>query len=130
MLDDNDKINDSSVSVPSTTTTTKTKKKKTTINDFRKCLIEIERLRYVQMERLKRSLNIDALPIGIDITDPTIQQLLNPKVRAVVNAFPLQVEDIITKKYGYDMNEFNQLLGKVKSNTLFRWRVRNLGEKK
>lgn len=113
---------DANILVPSTTKS----KTNADVKDFSECLQEIERMRFVQIERLRRSLCLDLLPDGVDITDPKVLPLLNPKVRAVVNAFPLQAEEII-KKYDFDVNEFNKLLKRVKSNFFFRWRVRSLG---
>ena len=42
--------------------------------------------------------------------------------RAVVEAFPLQAEQIV-KKYGLNSDEFNRMLDEAKANPLFRFRV-------
>lgn len=89
---------------------------------FVKSITEIEELRTEQTDRLKRALNIDKLPSNMDLCDPNILPLLSPKVRAVVEAFPLQAE-VIVKKYGLNSDEFNQMLEETRGNPIFRWRV-------
>ena len=90
---------------------------------FARSMTEIEELRTEQIERLRKALNIDHLPSGFNICDPTILPLLNPKVRAVCEAFPLQAEEIV-QKYGLNSNEFNQMLEETRGNPVFRWRVK------
>lgn len=92
---------------------------------FAKSMVEIETLRQDQLDRLqkvllKKSPTIDLN--SIPLSDPAILPLLNPKVRAVCEAFPLQAE-VIVKQYGLNSDEFNEMLEKTKSNPLFRWRV-------
>ena len=89
---------------------------------FCESMNEIERLRNGQVERLKRALQVDDFPSNINISDPTLLPFLNPKVRAVVEAFPLQAEAIV-KKHGLESDEFNQMLHASKSNPIFRWKV-------
>ncbi len=43
-------------------------------------------------------------------------------MRSVIEAFPLQAEEIV-KKYGLNSDEFNQMLEETKGNPIFRWRV-------
>jgi hypothetical protein len=83
---------------------------------------EIERLRTGQVERLQRALQAESFPSNVNISDPTLLPYLNPKVRAVVEAFPLQAEAIV-KKHGLQADEFNHMLHASKSNPLFRWKV-------
>lgn len=83
---------------------------------------EIELLRSDQMAKLKRALRVQQLPAGISLSDPGVMPFLAPKVRAVVEAFPLQAEQIV-KKHGLNSDEFNKMLDKAKSNPLFRFRV-------
>jgi len=90
---------------------------------FARSMTEIEELRTEQIERLRKALNIEYLPRGFNICDPNILPLLNPKVRAVCEAFPLQAEEIVNK-YGLNSNEFNQMLEETRGNPLFRWRVK------
>jgi len=92
---------------------------------FAKSMVEIETLRQDQLDRLqkvllKKSPTIDLN--SIPLSNPAILPLLNPKVRAVCEAFPLQAE-VIVKQYGLNSDEFNEMLEKTKSNPLFRWRV-------
>ena len=89
---------------------------------FCESMNEIERLRTGQVDRLKRALQVDDFPSNINISDPTLLPFLNPKVRAVVEAFPLQAERIV-KKHGLESDEFNQMLHASKSNPIFRWKV-------
>jgi Domain of unknown function (DUF4168) len=85
---------------------------------------EIEKLRLNQMKKLKRSLQVQELPSGMSLSDPKVIPFLSPKVRAVVEAFPLQAE-LIVQKYGLSSDEFNRLLDQTKANPLFRFRVEN-----
>ena len=89
---------------------------------FCQSIQDIERLRSSQVDRLKKALNVDDFPASISISDPTLLPFLNPKVRAVVKAFPLQAEDVV-KKNGLDSTEFNNMLQEVRSNPIFRWKV-------
>eukprot|EP00977_Amphora_coffeiformis_P018843 scaffold6754_cov148-Amphora_coffeaeformis.AAC.9 len=89
---------------------------------FCESMNEIERLRTGQVDRLKRALQVDDFPANINISDPTLLPFLNPKVRAVVEAFPLQAESIV-KKHGLNSEEFNEMLHASKSNPIFRWKV-------
>lgn len=89
---------------------------------FCESMNEIERLRTGQIDRLKRALQVDDFPANINISDPTLLPFLNPKVRAVVEAFPLQAESIV-KKHGLNSEEFNDMLHASKSNPIFRWKV-------
>jgi len=90
---------------------------------FARSMTDIEVLRAEQQEKLKRALNVDRLPEGINICDPAILPILSPKVRAVCEAFPLQAEEIV-KKYGLNSDEFNQMLQETRGNPIFRWRVK------
>ncbi|GKY94147.1 hypothetical protein MPSEU_000380800 [Mayamaea pseudoterrestris] len=98
---------------------------------FCESMSEIEHLREDQIERLKRALQVDTFPASLSISDPSLMPFLSPKVRAVVEAFPYQAEEII-KKHGLDSEEFNQMLAETKTNPKFRWKVqkhiRNQGE--
>lgn len=98
------------------------------VNMFARSMTEIEDLRTEQTERLKKSLNVESLPSDLNICDPNVIKLLNPRVRAVCEAFPLQAEEII-KKYGLDSDEFNQMLAETRENPFFRWRLKNSIEK-
>lgn len=89
---------------------------------FCESMTEIEQLRADQIRKLKRSLHVERLPPNIKISDPSVMPLLSPKVRAVVEAFPLQAEEIV-KKYGLHSDEFNQMLEETKSNPMFRRKV-------
>lgn len=89
---------------------------------FCQSIQDIERLRSSQVDRLKKALHVDDFPASISISDPTLMPFLNPKVRAVVRAFPLQAEDVV-KKNGLDSTEFNNMLQEVRSNPIFRWKV-------
>lgn len=90
---------------------------------FSESLAEIEDLRENQIRRLTQALHVDKFPEHINISDPGLLPFLNPKVRAVVEAFPLQAEDIV-KKHGLQSEEFNKMLAETKSNPIFRWKVR------
>jgi Domain of unknown function (DUF4168) len=85
-------------------------------------MTEIERLREEQIERLKKSLKVEKVPDNLSLSDPVLLPFLSPKVRAVVEAFPYQAEEII-KKHGLESEEFNKMLEETKSNPLFRWKV-------
>mmetsp|Transcript_12189 Transcript_12189/g.14335 ORF Transcript_12189/g.14335 Transcript_12189/m.14335 type:complete len:388 (+) Transcript_12189:56-1219(+) len=95
---------------------------------FVQSITEIEDLRAEQTKRLQNALNIDALPPTIKISDPAILPILDPRVRAVVEAFPLQAEEIV-KKYGLNSDEFNQMLEENRTNPVFRRRVKNYMQK-
>jgi hypothetical protein len=97
-----------------------TKKKRVEL--FCNSMQEIEQLREDQMKKLKRSLQVQQLPPGISLSDPSVMPFLSPKVRAVVEAFPLQAEQIV-KKHGLNSDEFNKMLDEAKGNPLFRYRV-------
>jgi hypothetical protein len=95
---------------------------------FARSMTEIEELRLEQMEKLKRALRLEQLPKNLNISDPRIRPLLNPKVRAVVEAFPHQAEDIV-RKYGLNSDEFNKMLDETHRNPVFRWKVKSCLEK-
>jgi len=95
---------------------------------FARSIIEIEDLRAQQTNRLRQALNIEALPLNIKISDPTLLPILDPRVRAVVQAFPLQAEEIV-KKYGLNSDEFNEMLVEARANPVFRWRLKNYMKK-
>ena len=89
---------------------------------FCQSMTEIEQLRSDQMDKLKRTLHVRKLPNGISLSDPAVLPLLSPRVRAVVDAFPLQAEEIV-KKHGLHSDEFNKMMQEAKSNPVFRWKV-------
>lgn len=90
---------------------------------FCESMREIEKLREYQLEQLQRSLQVDSLPSDIcSLTDPTLKPFLSPKVRAVVEAFPLQAEAIV-KKHGLCSDEFNRMLDQMKRSASFRRKV-------
>lgn len=89
---------------------------------FCESMQEIEQLRSDQMEKLKRSLHVQQLPPGMRLSDPNVLPFLSPKVRAVVEAFPLQAEEIV-KKHGLNSDEFNRMLEQAQKNPLFRYRL-------
>lgn len=91
---------------------------------FCKSMAEIEHLRADQVERLKRALHVSKFPAGVSISDPDLLPFLSPKVRAVIQAFPLQAEEIV-KKYGLESDEFNKMLEETRSNPIFRWKIQN-----
>lgn len=90
---------------------------------FCESMTEIENLRSDQVERLKRALQVDKLPSHLSISDPCLLPFLSPKVRAVVEAFPLQAEEIV-KKHGLQSDEFNKMLLATRSNPMFRWKIK------
>ena len=92
------------------------------IQSFCESMTEIEKLRSDQIERLKKSLHVDKFPANVNISDPGLLPFLSAKVRAVVQAFPLQAEEIVKKK-GLQSDEFNRMLEESKSNPIFRWKV-------
>jgi Domain of unknown function (DUF4168) len=92
---------------------------------FCESIRDIEKLRSDQVERLKKSLQVESFPSSISISDPSLMPFLSPKVRAVVKAFPLQAEDVV-KKNGLDSAEFNSMLQEVRSNPIFRWKVQKI----
>jgi len=102
--------------------------KRRRVQMFVKSITEIEELRSEQMEKLRRALNIDKLPPHMNLCDPNVLPLLNPKVRAVIEAFPLQAE-VIVKKYGLNSDEFNSMLEETRGNPIFRWRVQRFKKK-
>mmetsp|Transcript_5694 Transcript_5694/g.12016 ORF Transcript_5694/g.12016 Transcript_5694/m.12016 type:complete len:172 (+) Transcript_5694:704-1219(+) len=89
---------------------------------FCQSMSEIEKLRAGQVERLMRSLQVDRFPDNVNISDPALLPFLAPRVRAVVEAFPLQAEAIV-KKHGLQSEEFNQMLKATKTNPIFRWKI-------
>ena len=92
---------------------------------FCESMSEIEQLREAQIGRLKRSLHVDEFP-AVNISDPILLPFLSPKVRAVVEAFPLQAEDIV-RKHGLESEEFNKMLSETKANPIFRWKIQKEG---
>jgi len=95
---------------------------------FVKSITEIEDLRTEQIKRLQNALSLDVLPSSVSISDPALLPILDPKIRAVVEAFPLQAEEIV-KKYGLNSNEFNQMLEESKNNPIFRNKVKKYMQK-
>ena len=92
------------------------------IQMFCESMSEIEHLREDQIERLKRSLRVDKFPGHVNISDPALLPFLSPRVRAVVEAFPLQAEEIV-KKHGLESEEFNKMISETKANPIFRWKI-------
>lgn len=89
---------------------------------FCESMNEIEKLRAGQVERLKKSLQVDRFPENVNISDRALLPFLAPRVRAVVEAFPLQAEAIV-KKHGLQSDEFNQMLKATRTNPIFRWKI-------
>lgn len=89
---------------------------------FSESLTEIEQLRADQLRRLTKSLHVDKFPEHVNISDPNLLPFLSPKVRAVVEAFPLQAEAIV-KRHGLQSDEFNKMLEETKRNPMFRWKI-------
>ena len=89
---------------------------------FCESMNEIEKLRAGQVERLKKSLQVDRFPENINISDRALLPFLAPRVRAVVEAFPLQAEAIV-KRHGLQSDEFNQMLKATRTNPIFRWKI-------
>lgn len=89
---------------------------------FCESMQEIEQLRSDQMSKLTKTLRVQKLPDTLNLSDPAVLPLLSPRVRAVVEAFPLQAEDIV-KKHGLHSDEFNKMLEEAQSNSVFRWKV-------
>ena len=98
------------------------------VERFSESLAEIEDLRASQLERLVKSLKVDSFPEHIHISDPNLLPFLSPRVRAVVEAFPLQAEEIV-KKHGLEADEFNKMLEETKHNSIFRWKIQKLVKK-
>lgn len=91
------------------------------INTFARCLAEVEELRKDNLEKLRQSLQVDYLPPVI--CDPNVRSLLDPRVRAVCDAFPLQAEEVV-QRFGMGSDEFNSLLDRLRSDPIFRFRVK------
>eukprot|EP00521_Asterionellopsis_glacialis_P018142 CAMPEP_0195296456 /NCGR_PEP_ID=MMETSP0707-20130614/19523_1 /TAXON_ID=33640 /ORGANISM="Asterionellopsis glacialis, Strain CCMP134" /LENGTH=259 /DNA_ID=CAMNT_0040357983 /DNA_START=45 /DNA_END=824 /DNA_ORIENTATION=+ len=89
---------------------------------FCESMSDIEQLRSDQMARLKKALKVEKLPKNVQISDPAVMPFLSAKVRAVLEAFPLQAEEIV-KQYGLNSDEFNEMLEETKSNPIFRYKV-------
>ena len=95
---------------------------------FARSITEIEDLRSDEMDALRQNLNVQRFPPGFDLTDPQIQPLLHPEVRAVCEKFPVKAEEIV-KRYGLESEEFNRMLEETRGNPIFRWRVQRYVEK-
>ena len=91
------------------------------IDAFARCLSEVEELREGNLEKLRQSLKVDYLPPVI--CDPNVRSLLDPRVRAVCDAFPLQAEEVV-QRFGMGSDEFNALLDRLRSDPIFRFRVK------
>jgi hypothetical protein len=91
------------------------------INTFARCLSEVEELREGNLEELRQSLQVDYLPPVI--CDPNVRSLLDPRVRAVCDAFPLQAEEVV-QRFGMGSDDFNSLLDRLRSDPIFRFRVK------
>lgn len=102
--------------------------KRNRVQMFARSMSEIEELRTGQIEALTRSLHVDRIPDGLNMCDPSVLPILNPKVRAVCEAFPRQAEEVV-KKYGLNSDEFNEMYEETQNNPVFRWRVNKYMEK-
>lgn len=91
------------------------------IDAFARCLSEVEELREGNLEKLRQSLKVDYLPPVI--CDPNVRSLLDPRVRAVCDAFPLQAEEVV-QRFGMGSDEFNALLDRLRIDPIFRFRVK------
>jgi hypothetical protein len=89
---------------------------------FCESMTEIETMRSEQIKRLQKALHVDKFPPNVNISDPNLAPFLSAKVRAVVEAFPFQAEEIV-KKHGLQSDEFNQMLMETRSNPIFRWKI-------
>jgi hypothetical protein len=96
--------------------------KKRRMQMFAKSMHDIEELRQEQTEKLLKALSIDSLPESVNISDPKVLPFLSPQIRAVVEAFPLQAEEIV-KNYGLSSDEFNKMLQEANTNKIFRMQV-------
>jgi len=93
-----------------------------TLQRFCKSMAEVETLRVTQVEKLKRQLSIDQFPSNVSISDPALLPFLDQKVRAFIEGFPVQAEEIV-KGHGLETDEFNKLLDETKVSPSFRRKV-------
>jgi len=91
---------------------------------FVNSLQDIEKNRLEQISELQKEMKVDHLPNKF-LENEQMLNLLHPKVKAVVEAFPLQAEEIVTKN-GLDIKDFNEMLKKTKKNPLFRLKVKKI----
>jgi len=92
------------------------------VRSFSESLVDIEKLRLNQIQRLNELVQVDKLPEHVNLGDPDLLPFLNSTVRAIVEAFPRQAEEIV-KEHGLHSHEFNKMLEETKSNPYFRWMV-------
>jgi Domain of unknown function (DUF4168) len=92
---------------------------------FCESMYEVEKLRRNLAEEMKRKFRLTELP---SITSQaTLRPLLDSDVRSAIDSFPIMASKVV-HQFGLNNDEFNELLQRTKTSTLFRWKVlRNIG---
>merc|ERR1712037_177123 len=98
------------------------------VEKFAHSISDLERFRTVQIENLKKTMNIRYLPKRIALCDPDILPIVNPKIRALCKCYPEQAEKIVAK-YGLHYDDFNHMIDDIKKYPLLRWKVKKIMKK-
>ena len=89
---------------------------------FARAVTEVEALRTRNLAKIKSNLGVPVLPRGM-LGEESVRSLLDPRVRDVVDAFPLQAEELV-RRCGMGSDEFNSLLDRARCDPVYRWRLR------
>ena len=89
---------------------------------FARAVTEVENLRTRNLAKIKSNLGVPVLPRGM-LGEESVRSLLDPRVRDVVDAFPLQAEELV-RRCGMGSDEFNSLLDRARCDPVYRWRLR------
>ena len=89
---------------------------------FARAVTEVENLRTRNLSKIKSNLGVPVLPRGM-LGEESVRSLLDPRVRDVVDAFPLQAEELV-RRCGMGSDEFNSLLDRARCDPVYRWRLR------
>ena len=89
---------------------------------FARAVTEVEDLRTRNLAKIKSNLGVPVLPRGM-LGEESVRSLLDPRVRDVVDAFPLQAEELV-RRCGMGSDEFNSLLDRARCDPVYRWRLR------
>ena len=87
---------------------------------FCECMYEVEKLRRNLAEELKQKFQLVELP---SLTNQaTLRPLLDSNVRGAIDSFPIVASKVV-HKFGFNNDEFNELMRRTKASPLFRWKV-------
>jgi hypothetical protein len=87
---------------------------------FCESMYEVEKLRRNLAEEMKQKFQLTELP---SITSQAaLRPLLDSEARSAIDSFPIMAGKVV-HQFGLKNDEFNELLRRTKTSTMFRWKV-------